>query len=151
MRVRRTNWFYDWIEISLIQSVLRIFGPGRILLRILSIFYFVEFLKVEEILNPGDSDKGYSSSKYAKRKFFAEGSKPGQRKRKYKKHQKINLDGPILDEETGQILGDENDQDDSNYRIEVSYYKGKNGKTYGPYKTKVRRQTVRKLIHQKKF
>ena len=93
-------------------------------------------------MNPGDSP-----AKYAKRKFFAEGSKPGQGKRKYKKHQKINLDGPILDEETGQILGDENDQDDSNYRIEVSYYKGKNGKTYGPYKTKVRRQTVRKLIH----
>ena len=43
------------------------------------------------------------------------------------------MDGPILDEETGQILGDAGDQDDSNYRIEVSYYKGKNGKTYGPY------------------
>ena len=54
------------------------------------------------------------------------------------------MDGPILDEETGQILGDADDQDDSNYRVEVSYYKGKNGKTYGPYKTKVRRQTVRK-------
>ena len=53
------------------------------------------------------------------------------------------MDGPILDEETGQILGDADDQDESNYRIEVSYYKGKNGKTYGPYKTKVRRQTVR--------
>ena len=49
-----------------------------------------------------------------------------------------------MDEETGKILGDADDQDDSNYRIEVSYYKGKNGKTYGPYKTKVRRQTVRK-------
>ena len=77
---------------------------------------------------------------------MGENRKSGHGKRKYKKHQKVNgpTDGPILDEETGQILGDADDQDDSNYRIEVSYYKGKNGKTYGPYKTKVRRQTVRK-------
>ena len=74
-------------------------------------------------------------------------------KRKYKKHQKVNgpMDGPILDEETGQILGDADDQDDSNYRVEVSYYKGKNGKTYGPYKTKVRRQTVRKWYIFEKY
>ena len=105
-----------------------------------SILYSVELWKVEEIPNPEDSDKGYEPTNYAKKKYFREG------KRKYKKHQKVNLDGPILDEETGQILGDADDQDDSNYRIEVSYYKGKNGKTYGPYKTKVRRQTVRKLV-----
>ena len=105
-----------------------------------------ELDKVEEIPNLEDSDKDFENelSDSTKRRHFGEKRKSSKAKRKYKKHDKVNLDGPILDEETGKILGDADDQDDSNYRIEVSYYKGKNGKTYGPYKTKVRRQTVRK-------
>ena len=72
---------------------------------------------------------------YAKRKYLGEGKK---RKKKAK------VDGiPILDEETGRIIGGSDEDDPDLYRIETSVYVSKITGKKRIHSKKVKRQTVR--------